>query len=165
MAVAFLEFTATSIADSSSRNAVSFSSARTTNRFPSPRCASTIQIVRPLESRAETQPQLPTGFADLQLQRDTFCPARQFPRNLATCWRVYVCEGICCMGTVRELRNSVYVILLDEYVGTLPQMRLRNPRRNPSKPCVYIGLTPLGVGRRFDFRGATPKTEWRVHRY
>ena len=39
-------------------NAVSFSSARTTKRFPSSRCASTIQIVRPLESIAETQPQL-----------------------------------------------------------------------------------------------------------
>jgi hypothetical protein len=69
------------------------------------------------------------------------------------------------MGTVRELRYSVYVILLDEYVGTLPQMRLRNPRRNPSKPCVYIGLTPFRVGRRFDFREARPKTEWRVHQY
>ena len=69
------------------------------------------------------------------------------------------------MGTVRELRYSVYVILLDEYVGTLPQMRRRNARRNPLKPCVYIGLTPLRVGRRFDFRGATLKTEWRVHQY
>ena len=31
---------------------------RTTKRFPSSRCASAIQIVRPLESIAETQPQL-----------------------------------------------------------------------------------------------------------
>src|SRR4029453_19494100 len=37
---------------------VSMSSARTTNRFPSPRCALAIQIVRPLESIAETQSQL-----------------------------------------------------------------------------------------------------------
>src|SRR5439155_5724010 len=43
---------------SSSRNAVSISSACTTKRFPSPRCASAIQIVRPSESTAETQPQL-----------------------------------------------------------------------------------------------------------
>jgi len=42
----------------SSANAVSFSFARTTKRFPSSRCASAIQIVRPLESIAETQPQL-----------------------------------------------------------------------------------------------------------
>jgi len=41
------------IADSSSTNAVNFSSARTTKRFPSSRCASAIQIVRPLESIAE----------------------------------------------------------------------------------------------------------------
>src|SRR5947207_8750541 len=51
------QFPAIRTADSSSTNAVSFSSARTTKRFPS-RCASTIQIVRPLESIAETQPQV-----------------------------------------------------------------------------------------------------------
>jgi hypothetical protein len=33
-----------------------FSSARTTKRFPSPRCASTIQIVRLWESMAEMYP-------------------------------------------------------------------------------------------------------------
>src|SRR5438874_1143133 len=33
-------------------------SARTTNRFPSPRCASATKIVRPLESKADSQPQL-----------------------------------------------------------------------------------------------------------
>jgi hypothetical protein len=69
------------------------------------------------------------------------------------------------MGTARESLHSVYVVLLDEYVGTLPQMRRRNPERDPSKPCMYVGLTPLRVGRRFDFRGATPKTEWRIHIY
>jgi len=42
----------------SSRNAVSFSSARATKRFLSQRWASAIQIVRPLASIAETQPQL-----------------------------------------------------------------------------------------------------------
>ena len=40
------------IADSSSTNAVNFSSARTTKRLPSSRCASAIQIVRPLGSIA-----------------------------------------------------------------------------------------------------------------
>ena len=69
------------------------------------------------------------------------------------------------MGTVEGLRYSVYVVLLDEYIGSLPQLRRRNPKRDPSKPCVYVGLTPLRVDRRFDFRGATPKTEWRVHQY
>jgi hypothetical protein len=69
------------------------------------------------------------------------------------------------MGTAREPRYSVYVVLLDESVGSLPQMRRRNPKRDPSKPCVYVGLTPLRVGCRFDFRRATPKYEWRVHQF
>jgi hypothetical protein len=43
---------------SSSRNAVSISSDRTTNLLPLSRCPSTIQNVRPLESTAETQPKL-----------------------------------------------------------------------------------------------------------
>src|SRR6266567_9531433 len=46
------------IADSNSTNAVSFSSARTTKRFPSSRCASATKIVRPRESTVATQPQL-----------------------------------------------------------------------------------------------------------
>ena len=56
------------------RQALSLSSARTTKRFPSPRCASAIQIVRPLESIAEDPAPTPTGFA--QIVRDCF-PIRQ----------------------------------------------------------------------------------------
>ena len=40
------------------RGGVSISSDRTTNLFPSSRCASTIQTVRPSESTAETHPKL-----------------------------------------------------------------------------------------------------------
>ena len=69
------------------------------------------------------------------------------------------------MGTNKNFRYSIYVVLLDDYVGTLPQMRRRNPKRNLSKPCVYVGITPLCVDRRFDFRRATPQHEWRVHKF
>jgi hypothetical protein len=48
-----------------STDAVNFSSARTTKRFPSSRCAFAIQIVRPLESIAETQPKLQPAFLRL----------------------------------------------------------------------------------------------------
>jgi hypothetical protein len=60
----------TRIADSNSTNAVNFSSACATKRFPSPRCASTIQIVRPLESIAETQPQLQPALLRLSAGRE-----------------------------------------------------------------------------------------------
>jgi len=69
------------------------------------------------------------------------------------------------MGTNGELRYNIFVVLLDDYVDTLPQMRRRNPKRNPSKPWVYVGLTPLRVDRRFDFRKATPEHEWRLHKF
>jgi len=46
------------IADSSSKNTVSFSSARTTKRFPSSRCASAIQIVRPRNQWLTSNPSL-----------------------------------------------------------------------------------------------------------
>ena len=50
---------------SSSRNAVSFSVACTAKRFPSLRCASTIQIVAPSRSTTETQPKLHPAFLRL----------------------------------------------------------------------------------------------------
>ena len=69
------------------------------------------------------------------------------------------------MGADQGLRYSVYVVLLHEYVGTLPQMRRRNPKRDSSKPYVYVGVTSLRVNRRFDFRRATPEHEWRTHKF
>lgn len=47
------------------RQTVSNSSARTTKRFPSSRCASAIQSLRPSESRVETQPQLQLWLVQL----------------------------------------------------------------------------------------------------
>ena len=69
------------------------------------------------------------------------------------------------MRNERELCCSVYVVLLDENVDRLPQIRLRNPKRDLSKPCVYVGLTPLAVDRRFDFSRAVAKSEWRVQKF
>src|SRR5439155_15527622 len=60
------------IVASSSRNAVNNSSACTTSRFPPPRCASGIQMVRPLESTAETQPQLQPALGILDDLRCSF---------------------------------------------------------------------------------------------
>jgi hypothetical protein len=55
------------VAASSSRKAVNFSFARTIKRFPLSRCASAIQIVRPQESTAETQPKLQPALRKLSL--------------------------------------------------------------------------------------------------
>jgi hypothetical protein len=69
------------------------------------------------------------------------------------------------MGANEGLRYSVFVVLLEDYVGTLPQMRRRNPKRDLSKPFVYVGFTSSPLDRRFDFRRAAPEHEWRLHKF
>jgi hypothetical protein len=64
------------------------------------------------------------------------------------------------MPTERKVRCSVYVVLLNPEVVNTPQIKRRNPQRDPLKPCVYVGLTDLRLDRHFDYRGvkATPAT-------
>ena len=70
------------------------------------------------------------------------------------------------MPTEREFPCSVYVVLLDPEVGNTPQIKRRNPKHDPLKPCVYVGLTGLRVDRYFDYRGvkATADT-WPSRKY
>jgi hypothetical protein len=59
--------------------------------------------------------------------------------------------------TYRKLRtelrpghhHSVYVVLLDPAVGMNRKVRAENPKRDPMKPCVYVGMTGLPVEERF----------------
>jgi hypothetical protein len=60
-------------------NAVNFSSARTTKRFPSPRCASAAKIVRPAESNADTQPQLQPALLRLSAMISQYFMLRVAP--------------------------------------------------------------------------------------
>jgi hypothetical protein len=69
------------IVDSSSTNAVNFSSARLMKRFPLLRCASTIQIVCPLKPIAETQPQLQPALLRLSAMISQYRFTAAFPRR------------------------------------------------------------------------------------
>jgi len=58
--------------------------------------------------------------------------------------------------TLRQLRSkqqpnhhNVYVVLLDSAVGKLRKVRAENPKRDPKKPCVYVGMTGLTPEERF----------------
>jgi hypothetical protein len=59
--------------------------------------------------------------------------------------------------TFRQLRakgqpgqhHNVYVMLLNPLVGKLRKVRAENPKRNPKKPCVYVGMTGLKPEERF----------------
>ena len=70
------------------------------------------------------------------------------------------------MPTARKFPCSVYVVLLNPEAANTPQIKRRNPKRDPSKPCVYVGLTGLRVNRYFDYRRfkATPAT-WALQKY
>jgi hypothetical protein len=64
-----------------------------------------------------------------------------------------------------EQHHNVYVVLLDPAVGKLRQVRVENPKRDPKKPCVYVGMTGLTPGERFANHKAGVKDAALVKRY
>ena len=48
-----------------------------------------------------------------------------------------------------ENHHNVYVVLLEPAAARLRAVRAANPRRDPKKPCVYVGMTGLDPEERF----------------
>jgi hypothetical protein len=48
----------------------------------------------------------------------------------------------------QKFHHSVYVVLLDEAVAKHQSILRLNPKRDPLKPCVYVGMTGLPVNER-----------------
>lgn len=75
--------------------------------------------------------------------------------------------------TLKQLRSklesldhhNVYVILLNPAVGKLRKVRAENPKRDPKKPCVYVGMTGLTPEERFANHQAGLKHAPVVKRY
>jgi hypothetical protein len=61
--------------------------------------------------------------------------------------------------------HNVYVVLLDPAVGRIRKVRAANPKRDPRKPCVYVGMTGLAPEERFANHKAGTKGAWVVKRY
>jgi hypothetical protein len=61
--------------------------------------------------------------------------------------------------------HSVYVILLDPAVLRHPSILRLNPNRDPTKPCVYVGMTGLPVEHRFENHKKGVKSAWVVKKY
>ena len=70
-------------------------------------------------------------------------------------------------GTPAEetFHHYVYVILLDPKVAEHPSVLRLNPRRDPSKLCVYVGMTGLDPVERFANHKRGYKSAWTVRRY
>ena len=69
------------------------------------------------------------------------------------------------MASPREFHHNVYVILLDPAVAKHPSVLRLNPHRDPSKPCVYVGMTGLPVEERFENHRNGYKSAWTVEKY
>ena len=50
----------------------------------------------------------------------------------------------------KQLHHSVYVILLSARALKESSILRLNPKRDPAKPCVYVGMTGLPVDHRFE---------------
>jgi len=61
--------------------------------------------------------------------------------------------------------HNVYVVLLDPAVGKIRKVRAENPKRDPRKPCVYVGMTGLTPEERFANHKAGIKDAGLVKRY
>jgi hypothetical protein len=64
-----------------------------------------------------------------------------------------------------EHHHNVYVVLLDPAAGRLRSVRAANPKCDPKKPCVYVGMTGLTPEERFANHKAGIKDALVVKRY
>jgi hypothetical protein len=65
----------------------------------------------------------------------------------------------------RKFHHSVYVVLLESAVAKHPSILRVNPKRDPLKPCVYVGMTGLPVDHRFENHKNGYKSAWVVRKY
>ena len=65
----------------------------------------------------------------------------------------------------QTFHHNVYVILLDDAVAEHPSILRLNPRRDPRKPCVYVGMTGLPVDHRFENHKHGYKSAWVARKY
>ena len=61
--------------------------------------------------------------------------------------------------------HNVYVILLKDAVAKHPSILRLNPKRDPLKPCVYVGMTGIPVDHRFENHKNGYKSAWVVRKY
>ena len=61
--------------------------------------------------------------------------------------------------------HNVYIVLLDPAVGKNRKVRAANPKRDPKKACVYVGMTGLSPEERFANHKAGIKAAWVVKRF
>src|ERR1700746_203609 len=65
----------------------------------------------------------------------------------------------------KTFHHNVYVILLRDAVAKHLSILRLNPKRDPLKPCVYVGMTGIPVDQRFENHKNGYKSAWVVRKY
>jgi hypothetical protein len=65
----------------------------------------------------------------------------------------------------QKFHHNVYVILLRDAVDKHASVPRLNPKRDPLKPCVYVGMTGIPVDHRFENHKNGYKSAWVVRKY
>ncbi|HEU0208727.1 MAG TPA: hypothetical protein VFQ78_07085 [Candidatus Udaeobacter sp.] len=65
----------------------------------------------------------------------------------------------------KSFHHNVYVILLKDSVTKHGSILRLNPKRDPLKPCVYVGMTGIPVDYRFENHKNGYKSAWVVRKY
>jgi hypothetical protein len=65
----------------------------------------------------------------------------------------------------RSFHHHVYVILLDVKAAEHRSVLRVNPKRDPAKPCVYVGMSGLPPEHRFENHKHGYKAAWVVEKY
>ena len=65
----------------------------------------------------------------------------------------------------QTFHHNVYVILLRDAVSKHPSILRLNPKRDPLKPCIYVGMTGIPVDQRFQNHKNGHKSAWVVRKH
>ena len=64
-----------------------------------------------------------------------------------------------------KFHHNVYVILLDSKAAKHPTILRMNLKRDPKKPCLYVGMSGLPPEHRFENHKHGYKAAWVVEKY
>jgi predicted GIY-YIG superfamily endonuclease len=68
-------------------------------------------------------------------------------------------------ASLRQFHHHVYVVLLAPGAAKHSGILKSNPRRDPAKPCIYVGMTGLDPAERFENHKKGYKSAWVVEKY
>ena len=93
------------------------------------------------------------------------CANRRRLERIRTCLPCELKRKKAALQKEKSFHHNVYVVLLSDAVAKHPSILRLNPKRDPLKPCVYVGMTGIPVDHRFENHKNGYKSAWVVRKY